>query len=258
MNSTVASVSNPSSVRLLMANMPSMLSDLLRNAFRSVDDIVISEPISDVMQLPAALNKPVDVVLLGSLRTSTTYTALSFLERLMDYDPVPKAIVLTQQPDYDEAISLFRAGARGILCTQDLNFDLLCKSIRCVQRGEIWASNELTAHLVASLSRPRSMNVVDVQGKSLLTAREQQVLHLLAEGLSNYELAMALNLSEHTVKNHLFRIFDKLGVSSRMEAVLYAVTPRHSPLSGRRGMKTIPVTDPVELKPQPRSISRSA
>ena len=65
MNSTVASVSNPSSVRLLMANMPSMLSDLLRNAFRSVDDIVISEPINDVMQLPAALNKPVDVVLLG-------------------------------------------------------------------------------------------------------------------------------------------------------------------------------------------------
>jgi|SRR5579871_741896 len=257
MNSTVAPISNPSIIRLLMVNMPSMLSDLLRSAFRNVDDIAISSPINDVLQLPAALNKPVDVVLLGSLRTSTTYTALSFLELLMDYDPVPKAIVLTQQPDYDEAISLFRAGARGILCTQDLNFDLLCKSIRCVQRGEVWASNDLTAHLVASLSRPRSMNVVDVQGKSLLTAREQQVLHLLAEGLSNYELAMALKLSEHTVKNHLFRIFDKLGVSSRMEAVLYAVTPRHSPFS-KRGMKTTTVPDSVPLKPQPSSISRSA
>lgn len=258
MNSTFAPVSNPSTIRLLMANMPSMLSDLLKTAFRSVNDIAISEPINDVMQLPSALNKPVDVVLLGSLRTSTTYTALSFLEPMMDYDPAPKAIVLTQQPDYDEAISLFRAGARGILCTQDLNFDLLCKSIRCVERGEIWASNDLTAHLVASLSRPRSMNVVDVQGKSLLTAREQQVLHLLAEGLSNYELAMALKLSEHTVKNHLFRIFDKLGVSSRMEAVLYAVTPRHSPFTGKRDMKTTAVTDPVELKPRPSSISRSA
>jgi DNA-binding NarL/FixJ family response regulator len=258
MNSTVAPVS---SIRLLMANMPSMLSDLLRSAFRSVDDIAIYESINDVMQLSGALNNlktPIDVVLLGSLRTSTTYTALPFLEPMMDRVPVPKAIVLTQQPDYDEAISLFRAGARGILCTQDLNFDLLCKSIRCVQRGEIWASNDLTAHLVASLSRPRSMNVVDVQGRSLLTAREQQVLHLLAEGLSNYELAMALKLSEHTVKNHLFRIFDKLGVSSRMEAVLYAVTPRHSPLSGKLGMKTTAVADPVELKPRPSSISRSA
>jgi DNA-binding NarL/FixJ family response regulator len=62
----------------------------------------------------------------------------------------------------------------------------------------------------------------------LLTAREQQVLHLLADGLSNLELATVLRLSEHTVKNHLFRIYDKLGVSNRMEAVLYALTPRNT------------------------------
>jgi DNA-binding NarL/FixJ family response regulator len=59
-----------------------------------------------------------------------------------------------------------------------------------------------------------------------LSKREEQVLHLLADGLSNRELAHALKLSEHTVKNHLFRIFDKLGVSNRMEAVLYAISQR--------------------------------
>jgi DNA-binding NarL/FixJ family response regulator len=52
------------------------------------------------------------------------------------------------------------------------------------------------------------------------------VLQLLADGLSNRELAKTLSLSEHTIKNHLFRIFDKLGVSSRMEAVLYAISQR--------------------------------
>ena len=63
-------------------------------------------------------------------------------------------------------------------------------------------------------------------GDSLLSKREEQVLHALADGLSNRELAASLNLSEHTVKNHLFRIFDKLGVSNRMEAVLYAISQR--------------------------------
>jgi DNA-binding NarL/FixJ family response regulator len=78
------------------------------------------------------------------------------------------------------------------------------------------------------VSRPKSTDVTDAKGRPLLTAREQQVLHLLADGLSNSELATMLRLSEHTIKNHLFRIYDKLGVSNRMEAVLYALTPRNT------------------------------
>jgi DNA-binding NarL/FixJ family response regulator len=81
---------------------------------------------------------------------------------------------------------------------------------------------------VSSVSRLKSTDVTDSKGRPLLTVREQQVLHLLADGLSNYELATVLKLSEHTIKNHLFRIYDKLGVSNRMEAVLYALTPRNT------------------------------
>jgi len=141
--------------------------------------------------------------------------------------------VLTEKPGYAEVISLFRAGVRGIVCSEDLRFDLLCKSIRCVHLGQIWASNQQLAYLVSSVSRPKSTDVTDANGRRLLTAREQQVLHLLADGLSNSELAAMLRLSEHTIKNHLFRIYDKLGVSNRMEAVLYALTPRN----------TLPVSD---------------
>src|SRR5258708_34209699 len=90
----------------------------------------------------------------------------------------------------------------------------------------MWDSSEQVAYLVSSVSRPKSTDVTDSKGRPLLTAREQQVLHLLADGLSNYELATVLRLSEHTVKNHLFRIYDKLGVSNRMEAALYALTLR--------------------------------
>jgi len=66
------------------------------------------------------------------------------------------------------------------------------------------------------------MRVIDARGAALLSRREQEVVRCVAEGLSNREIAQRLGLTEHTVKNYLFRIFDKLGVSKRVEVVLYA------------------------------------
>jgi DNA-binding NarL/FixJ family response regulator len=232
--STVKNRSN-GGIRLLMANLPIMLCDLLQNAFESVPDIKIIEPINDVRYLlDVSMCGTADVILLASSQVENVCSAIAILEALPERYRDAKAIVLTQKPGYAEVISLFRAGVKGIVCNEDMRFDLLCKSIRCVYHGQIWASNEQLAHLVSSVSRPKSTNVTDSHGKPLLTAREQQVLHLLAEGMSNHELATMLRLSEHTIKNHLFRIYDKLGVSNRMEAVLYALTPRNTlaPSSG--------------------------
>ncbi|WP_035352103.1 helix-turn-helix transcriptional regulator [Edaphobacter aggregans] len=221
-------------IRLLMASLPLMLCDLLQGAFEAVPDIQVVEPINDVQHLlDISKSGTADVILLGSSRVENICSAVAILDALPDRHKGAKAIVLTQKPGYAEVISLFRAGVRGIVCSEDLRFDLLCKSIRCVHRGQIWASNQQLAYLVSSVSRPKSTDVTDANGRPLLTAREQQVLHLLADGLSNSELATMLRLSEHTIKNHLFRIYDKLGVSNRMEAVLYALTPRN----------TLPVSD---------------
>jgi DNA-binding NarL/FixJ family response regulator len=79
-------------------------------------------------------------------------------------------------------------------------------------------------HLVDALAQPRCLQVLDAGGVNLLTNREQDVMRLVAEGLGNREIAQQLNLSQHTVKNYLFHIFDKLGVSNRVELVLYATT----------------------------------
>lgn len=216
-------------IRLLMANLPAILSDLLNNAFEQVPDIQIVNPTNDVQQLlDVSASGTADVILLGSSRVENICSAVAILEVLPDRYKDAKVIVVTQTPGYGEVISLFRAGVKGILCSSKLHFEMLCKSIRCVHQGQIWASNEQLAYLVSSVSRPKSTDVTDSHGRPLLTAREQQVLHLLADGLSNYELATVLRLSEHTVKNHLFRIYDKLGVSNRMEAVLYALTPRNT------------------------------
>lgn len=227
MNGFTESKRSSVEIRLFMANLPVMLCDLLQNAFESVPDIKVVEPANDLQYLlDISKSDSTDVILLGSSRVENICSAVTILDSLPVRYKDSKVIVLTQKPDYAEVISLFRAGVRGILCSTNLRFELLCKSIRSVQEGQIWASNEQLAYLVSSVSRPKSTDVTDSKGRPLLTAREQQVLHLLADGLSNYELATVLRLSEHTVKNHLFRIYDKLGVSNRMEAVLYALTPR--------------------------------
>jgi len=227
-------------IRLLMANLPVMLCDLLQGAFESILDIQIIEPINDVQHLmDVSKSGAVDVILLGSSRVENICSAVTILDSLPDRCKDVKVIVITHKPGYAEVISLFRAGVSGILCSADLRFDRLCKSIRCVYQGQIWASSEQLAHLVSSVRRPKSIDVTDSHGRPLLTTREQQVLHLLASGLSNYELAIVLKLSENTIKNHLFHIYNKLGVSSRMEAVLYALTPRNTlPVPARAVGKT--------------------
>ena len=73
------------------------------------------------------------------------------------------------------------------------------------------------------ISEVPSLRVLNSRGTSLLTPREEQVVALVAEGLGNRLIAGELNLSEHTIKKYLFRIFEKLGVSTRVELVLYAV-----------------------------------
>ena len=216
-------------IRLLMANLPTILSDLLSNAFEAVLDIQVVNPVNDVQNLlDASKNGTADVILLGSSRVENICNTVAIIDVLPDLHKDAKVIVITQKPGCAEVISLFRAGVRGIICSLNLRFEMLCKSVRCVHEGQIWASHEQLAYLVSSVSRPKSTDVTDSHGRPLLTAREQQVLHLLADGFSNFELATVLRLSEHTIKNHLFRIYDKLGVSNRMGAVLYALTPRNT------------------------------
>ena len=139
-----------------------------------------------------------------------------------------RAIVLGQNlSDHDE-IAVLHAGARGLLRENEVNLLTLVKCISSVAEGQVWANSQQIDRLLTSLSRLQTPRVTNVLGDAILSKREEEVLNLLSEGMSNRDLAVALKLSEHTVKNHLFRIFDKLGVSNRMEAVLYAMSRRET------------------------------
>ena len=121
------------------------------------------------------------------------------------------------------AVQAFRSGARGLFSLADSSFQLFCECIERVHRGEIFATTEQLNYLLESVCQVPSLRVVGASGEKLLTSREEQVVALVTDGLSNRDVATELGLSQHTIKKYLFRIFEKLGISSRVELVLYAL-----------------------------------
>ena len=122
-------------------------------------------------------------------------------------------------------IKAFRGGARGIFYRSH-SLKALSKCIETVHKGQIWASNEDLEHLINALTHIEPLHFNNSEGTPLLTRREEDVVRLVADGMKNREIAERLKVSEHSIRNYLYRIFDKLGVSSRVELILYAFNQR--------------------------------
>jgi len=172
----------------------------------------------------AGEHKPGAVLIAASL-SDGPLTGFRALRDLRDSSPAARVVVLLDERDRELVVDAFRAGARGLFFRAD-SAENLGKCISAVANGEIWASSADLEFLLEALTRVAPLRPMDSHGKALLTSREEQVVALVADGMSNREIAQQLLLSEHTVKNYMFRIFDKLGVSSRVEVLLYALSHR--------------------------------
>lgn len=217
------SLAEPRSI--LFVNVSPMLTELLGSALGQyrVGHVVGNAHTADATALCLRTQKP-DVALVGSQKGAGKLTGLSFVEQIAALAPQTRQIVLDHGEATKDAALFLRSGARGILCESDLTLPVLVKCIQRVASGQIWANTEQIEQLITMPSAPRHLRVNNALGDAILSRREEEVLYLVAEGLSNRELADRLKLSEHTVKNHIFRMFNKLGVSSRMEAVMYAMS----------------------------------
>ena len=122
-----------------------------------------------------------------------------------------------------DVVRAMRLGARGVVLKQSAS-DLLVKSIRKVADGEIWLDNRMTAEVIDAFKK--SAESGQRREKPLLSDREKEIVQLVAQGFRNREIGEKLFISEQTVKNHLHNIFDKLGVSDRLELALYAIHHR--------------------------------
>jgi DNA-binding NarL/FixJ family response regulator len=221
---SLLSVATPDSVAVLVADSSQMQSQLLTSALRRHPEFKV---VSCAMESEAILNAirsfPAQVVLLTTDHHRGGVADMGTVRRVHLAHPQIQKVLLVESYDRDLVINAFRSGARGVFCYTHAPFRTLCKCITRVRAGQIWANTQQLQYLIEVMSQVPSLRVVSAQGVQLLTARQEQVVALVAEGLSNREIARELRLSEHTVKKYLFRIFEKLGISSRVELVLYAV-----------------------------------
>lgn len=216
-----------SKVSILIADESRIGCQLLKNALsRSRFRFDVAACAVNRPEILACLkNRHIDVALVNQNLEDGQLVGFEVLNELRESFPQTRVVLLLKTAPGDLVVDAFRGGAKGIFCRAD-SFEALCKCIQSVHKGQVWANSNQLHYLLEALIQTKPLRVVDHAGRPLLTKREQDVAFLLAEGLSNREIAAKLTLSEHTVSNYLFRIYEKLGVSSRVELVLYLLRQR--------------------------------
>lgn len=212
-------------ITVLVADANLMACRLLAGLLERQRDFEVVACTSDQESLlRSAQQAPVDVALIAAEWGDGRLTGLAMVQRMREANADCAIVLLLDETSPHLVVEAMRAGARGVFFRSEFESAALCKCVRRVYEGQIWLKSKDVKHLVDALAQPRFLQVLDAGGVNLLTNREQDVMRLVAEGLGNREIAQQLNLSQHTVKNYLFHIFDKLGVSNRVELVLYATT----------------------------------
>jgi two-component system nitrate/nitrite response regulator NarL len=216
-----------------------LLADALQRSKRYHADAVVTSK-----EVLAALEATsYHVVLISSSFPDEPLGGFRLVKQVQDLYPSLSLVVLLDAVDRNFVVEAFRAGARGVFCRAD-SFQALCKCIQCVHEGQVWAGSSELQFVLDALVQPGLMDTRSASNSRPLSKREEEIARLVAEGLSNRQISKRLGLSEHTIKNYLFRVFEKLGVGTRVELALYALNRRQTRRSGPQGMG--PVSDNLQ------------
>jgi DNA-binding NarL/FixJ family response regulator len=222
---TVNSSHSPGIIRVLIVDHQNLLRDGIANLLNSQADIEVVACADSVIAAIEAIRKMhPDVALLGwpasSSNSSKIFAAIQ--------DSKPRVIMLVDEESKEDFVDAVRQGCCGIVPRQT-STELLIKCIRKVHVGEFWLDRTTTAEVIRRLAKKGTGGTntgarlgLREQGGALST-REREIVILVAQGFKNKEMAERMFISEQTVKNHLHNIFDKLGVSDRLELALYAI-----------------------------------
>jgi len=233
-------------IRVLAVDSNRMNSQLLATALERDKRFQVLDAVPDARGIVAAVTKDRPaVVIISAEIEGNPRKGFEVAREVNGLRNGTRVVMLIDASERVHVVEAFRAGARGVFSRNE-SLKSLSKCLLCVSQGQVWANSRELRFLLEALGEALPLRVIDARGAELLSRREQEVVRCVAEGLSNREIAQRLGLTEHTVKNYLFRIFDKLGVSKRVEVVLYAYSLGNVP--------DLPVAVNVETRKTPPSV----
>jgi DNA-binding NarL/FixJ family response regulator len=182
---------------------------------------VVGEAGNRADALAIAAREQPDIILLDLDLNGSS--GLDFLVELFTLAPEARVIILTGVYDAAAHQRAMHLGAMGLVLKEKAA-EVVIKAIEKVHAGEVWFDRVMMGHMISQLSRatltPKSKP--EAQRIASLTEREREIVALIGEGLKNKLIANRLFISETTVRHHLTSVFDKLGVSDRLELIIYA------------------------------------
>jgi DNA-binding NarL/FixJ family response regulator len=222
-------ISAKSKIRIVVADDHPIFRDGLCKLLALEEDFEVVAQAQDGRQVLEVLQQHEPDILLLDLKMPGL-DGLATLQRLQSAKNKTRVIVLTASDDKNEFVQAMKLGTSGIVLKQTAT-ELLIKSIRKVHAGEIWLDSHTTAAVIRQFvaadeqpgAPPLPAATPRERERSPLSQREREIVALVAQGFKNKEMAEKMFISEQTVKNHLHNIFDKLGVSDRLELALYAI-----------------------------------
>jgi DNA-binding NarL/FixJ family response regulator len=204
-------------IRILLADSETIYRVGIQKTFALEDDIQVIARVDTLAGLHDAIQRfPTDLVLLeGRLIVG----AVNTISELIRHVPKLKIIVQLSQDDQINTVELYRRGVGGII-PRSISADLLVKCVRRIAAGEIWIDNE-SINSVIEAYRSQEDALTSLRTQPPLSPKELAVITYVTQGMRNKEIAMQLGTSEQVIKNYLRKIYDKLGVSDRLELTLY-------------------------------------
>ncbi len=213
-----------SKVRIVIADDHTIFRDGLRRLLEMEEDLLVVGEAADGAAAVAMVESQQPSILLLDL-AMPKMPGLETLRELSSRQSPTRTILLTAAIERRQILEALQAGARGVVLKEAAT-QVLLKAIRAVVDGRCWVGNEEVADLEAYVRRLGSSSASRARQDYGLTRRETEILATIVAGLSNKEIAHRFQLSEDTVKHHLTNIFDKVGVSSRLELALFAINNR--------------------------------
>ncbi|HEX3985489.1 MAG TPA: response regulator transcription factor [Acidobacteriaceae bacterium] len=215
----------PSPIRILIADDHPLFRDGLRRLLQSEPGFEVVGEASDGDELLAVIRKAKPDILLLDL-SMPRRDGMAVLRELGAAKIPVRTLLLTAAIDQPQIVQALRLGAYGIILKESTT-QRLFDSIRCVMAGQYWIGRESVTDLVKALRSAGSPADGALRGRDFgLTPRELEIVTLVVAGYSNPDIAQRCSISEQTVKHHVSNIFDKLGVSNRLELALFAVNHR--------------------------------